>query len=1042
MAFDVRTSGMPVINDGNSVATPTVLPEFGAPDTLEALRDKVLELWNRMSVVAALYQQTEYRYPERQFWEVLEALNIFNMTHGGTLPTERKDGTPLQAGDMHGDYSQAGIPLRPLIYNGETWVSYLLDIQPGGSMIDALLASMGLSGDVINAPNAALVDALRTELRAGVSADLDTFAEVKAALDALSAEVDALSLNNAVLTGTPTAPTAPPGTDTTQVATTAFVKVAADAAAAASVPLTQKGSAGGVASLDGGGKVPSAQLPSYVDDVIEAANFAALPGSGEAGKIYVTLDNGKAFRWSGSAYIEIVASPGSTDALAEGSTNKYFTDGRAQAALASALSGKLDTSLKGANSGLAELDSGGKVPSAQLPAPALVNMPFEGERSLEYFGIATSESALNLPRLEEAIALGKPLCAEPGKLYPWEGRIVTPSGGLRLKGNGAILKPFYTAASGDTAGTRYAIRSNVASFGTTYGVSYTAGTRVAEVDATPSDLAVGDTFGLFSDTYNGRWPICYRTITAISGTTLTFDKAIVWDMRMNQAFDPADPTNSAGLTGVVTGRKIPFGGQLALTDCVFDLSGIVDGTGEADGFLRMLSYDSVELERLILKGLDINPASTDYLLNADYCREVRLKSLRAPNARKNGSFISASRAAMFVAEDIQWSGRGFGLAPVNCDNFFISDIVAAGDQGNPIGGPDVSVRAIRPIGCLRGFIGTAQITDYDSGVKLEDCANIITMGLETERVRTSWSVSSQNPGWRDGGHHLNGFNFKDYRAYGINIGGSGTGGGKVRACMISNGSIETSDAGASEAIIQWGSIAHVNNVAIPQWPSGKAPFATVTVDGVLSRGTLSNFDANAKITSGRLGIKIISTHVDFLVDPHTVRCNAPGGLFNEAPQLVKQKFLPLEYTVYSNHVKASHTGDTNETAIRSITIPGGAMGPNGYVELEVAFSWTSSANNKVFRIRNGSMAGGAPMSSTVTTNASRTWRGRIRNRNSQSSQINPANLASGVGDGSSAHVLTTVDTSTDWTIYITGTLANTGEEVAVESVTAKVCYVP
>ena len=55
------------------------------------------------------------------------------------------------------------------------------------------------------------------------------------------------------------------------------------------------------------GKVPAYQLPSFVDDVIEVANFAALPTVGEIGKIYVTLDNNKIYRWSGSVYIEIAA---------------------------------------------------------------------------------------------------------------------------------------------------------------------------------------------------------------------------------------------------------------------------------------------------------------------------------------------------------------------------------------------------------------------------------------------------------------------------------------------------------------------------------------------------------------------------------------------------------------------------------------------------------------------------------------------------------------------------------------------------------------
>jgi hypothetical protein len=86
----------------------------------------------------------------------------------------------------------------------------------------------------------------------------------------------------------------------------------------------------GYAGLDAGGKVASAQLPSYVDDVVEYANQAAFPATGETSKIYVALDNNKIYRWSGSAYVEISASPGSTDSVTEGSTNLYFTTQRAR----------------------------------------------------------------------------------------------------------------------------------------------------------------------------------------------------------------------------------------------------------------------------------------------------------------------------------------------------------------------------------------------------------------------------------------------------------------------------------------------------------------------------------------------------------------------------------------------------------------------------------------------------------------------------------------------------------------------------------------
>lgn len=61
----------------------------------------------------------------------------------------------------------------------------------------------------------------------------------------------------------------------------------------------------GYAGLDGTGKVGAAQLPSYVDDVAEYANFASFPATGETGKIYIAQDTGDVYRWSGSSYVQI-----------------------------------------------------------------------------------------------------------------------------------------------------------------------------------------------------------------------------------------------------------------------------------------------------------------------------------------------------------------------------------------------------------------------------------------------------------------------------------------------------------------------------------------------------------------------------------------------------------------------------------------------------------------------------------------------------------------------------------------------------------------
>lgn len=89
---------------------------------------------------------------------------------------------------------------------------------------------------------------------------------------------------------------------------------------------SEKGAAGGVATLDNSGKVPSSQLPSYVDDVLEGyyhdGKFYSTftPGesgesdtysgemTGETGKIYVDKPTNQSYRWSGSVYI-VISSP-------------------------------------------------------------------------------------------------------------------------------------------------------------------------------------------------------------------------------------------------------------------------------------------------------------------------------------------------------------------------------------------------------------------------------------------------------------------------------------------------------------------------------------------------------------------------------------------------------------------------------------------------------------------------------------------------------------------------------------------------------------
>ena len=72
-----------------------------------------------------------------------------------------------------------------------------------------------------------------------------------------------------------------------------------------------------------GGVIPSSQLPSYVDDVLNFPDLVSFPSLGEDGKIYVAEDTNKTYRWAGSSYVEI---GGGGVALGETSSTAYRGD--------------------------------------------------------------------------------------------------------------------------------------------------------------------------------------------------------------------------------------------------------------------------------------------------------------------------------------------------------------------------------------------------------------------------------------------------------------------------------------------------------------------------------------------------------------------------------------------------------------------------------------------------------------------------------------------------------------------------------------------
>lgn len=184
----------------------------------------------------------------------------------------------------------------------------------------------------------------------------------------------------------------------------------------ARIASSEKGAASGVCPLDSSSKVPSAYLPSYVDDVLEYANLAAFPGTGETGKIYIALDTNFEYRWSGSVYIRLVASPGTTDALTEGTSNLYFTAARVLAVVLSGLSTATSTAITAGDSILSAL---GKL-QAQINGKenAITSgtsaQYFKGDKSLGTF----ETDALAAAPAETAITTGALISGASAKTTP------------------------------------------------------------------------------------------------------------------------------------------------------------------------------------------------------------------------------------------------------------------------------------------------------------------------------------------------------------------------------------------------------------------------------------------------------------------------------------------------------------------------------------------------------------------------------------------------------------------------------------------------
>ena len=177
-----------------------------------------------------------------------------------------------------------------------------------------------------------------------------------------------------------------------------------------------KGAANGYAPLNAQSQIPQAYLPSYVDDILEYPTVGDFPVTGETGKIYVVTsgaDINKQFRWSGSSYAQIVGSPGTTDEVTEGATNKYFTALRVLQTILTGLSTSTNSPISSTDDILTAL---GKI-QAQLNSRVVSNAPItSGTKSKVTFdnkGLITGFSDFTVDDITNIETWAKLLLALP-----------------------------------------------------------------------------------------------------------------------------------------------------------------------------------------------------------------------------------------------------------------------------------------------------------------------------------------------------------------------------------------------------------------------------------------------------------------------------------------------------------------------------------------------------------------------------------------------------------------------------------------------------
>jgi hypothetical protein len=143
-------------------------------------------------------------------------------------------------------------------------------------------------------------------------------------------------------------------------------------------------------------------------------------------------------------------------------------------------------------------------------------------------------------------------------------------------------------------------------------------------------------------------------------------------------------------------------------------------------------------------------------------------------------------------------------------------------------------------------------------------------------------------------------------------------------------------------------------------------------------------------------------------------------------------------------VAVSHTGDTSETALATVVVPGGTMGPNGILRVTSLWSFTNDADDKTLRLRFGAgLSGTQFLNIALPSLASFRDQRQIANRNAADSQVGMSSLVlGGWGQSANAPVTAAIDTTQSRDLVLSGQLESGADTVTLEAYLVEVLRRP